>query len=85
MGRPAYKKNPEYLREAKIASRWLKKFRLEAEMSRKELADALHVHVDTVSGWEQGVALPMNQRRYEICEVLHCDYFDIWKPLQCDT
>lgn len=85
MGRPTYKKDEEYLLEVKISSKWLKKFRLEAGLSRKELAAALKVHVDTVSGWEQGAALPMNHRKYQICDVLHCDYFDIWKPLGCNT
>ena len=58
----------------------LREFRARAKMSRRELAEKLGVHLNTVSLWERGDSVPKNKIRI-IANALHLNELDTGKLL----
>lgn len=52
----------------------LKKLRIEAKMSQKELADLLDVNQRTISAWEKSIAQPNFENLAKLCEIFNEDF-----------
>jgi len=63
----------------------LRYWRLRAQFSQRELADALHVSTTTVSDWERGLARPRFEHTRHLLQLLGVPSLDeLFDPLPAD-
>ena len=68
-----------YKREVPI-TKGLKKKRLAAGLSQKELADKLGIVQSAISAWESGEKMPRAAQLPELAAALHCTIDELYQP-----
>lgn len=68
-----------YKKEVPI-TKGLKKKRLAAGLSQKELADKLGIVQSAISAWESGEKMPRAAQLPELAAALHCTIDELYQP-----
>ena len=68
-----------YLREV-LTTKGLRKKRLAAGLSQKELADSLGTVQSAISAWESGEKMPRASQLPELAAALHCTIDELYQP-----
>lgn len=68
-----------YKKEVPI-TKSLKKKRLAAGLSQKELADKLGIVQSAISAWESGEKMPRAAQLPELAAALHCTIDELYQP-----
>ena len=73
-----------YKKEVPI-TKGLKKKRLAAGLSQKELADKLGIVQSAISAWESGEKMPRAAQLPELAAALHCTIDELYQPPEEST
>ncbi len=58
----------------------IKAARVNADLTQKEVCEAVNVAVSTLIRWEQGETFPTVPQLKKLCELYHCQLDDIFIP-----